>query len=271
MEEFDRENEFDGDQDGDGLIEGADRDHPDSGIRLSTEGNTWVNKGMWGRSELIIIGSLALVLIFSVGYLLFFVNPEKSAADERRQEVKSREQQLLDARARYGSESSTEEQVARLVGSADRFEAEHLPNESTGKTALYQRINNLISANGLINTSGPSFRQLDSVETSSENGQERSTSRLRSIFPGVVVSVTVEGAYPSVRSFLRQLETTEQFIVINSVGLEPSDRSRSASELEEMGEVRTSRSRGDIVSLKIEFAAYFRRAEREMDSVGGGY
>ncbi len=267
MEELDRQDEQENPSVAQDFRDEGDAVPAKTGVTLTASGNTWVNKGGWGQREIIFAGILGFLFLLCAGYLAFFVNPEKSAADSRRREVQSRESELLEARDRYGKITSTEEQVARLVGSADRFESEHLPNESTGKTALYQRINNLISSNGLINTAGPSYRQLDSNATGQEPGstgqQEGSASRLRSIFPGVVVSVTVEGSYQRVRNFLRQLETSEQFIVISSVALEPSDRSRSASEQEITGEVPASKVRGDVVSLKIEFAAYFRRAEGE--------
>lgn len=231
----------------------------------TASGSTWVNKGGWGRSEAVIVGSFGVILLLCVAYLLFFVNPEKSAALERRTEVQALEKQLLEARERYGRITSTEEQVARLIGSADRFETGYLPAEASGKTALYKRISDLISGNGLINTAGPSYRGLELQESQAQNGTETdeaqaTSSRLRSIFPGVLVSVTVEGSYSKVRNFLKQLETSEQFIVISSVALEPSDRSQSASQVDEVSGSRTStKSRGDVVSLKIEFAAYFRR------------
>ena len=243
------------------------------GTRL---GSTWVNKGAWGRGELIIVGSFGVVLLSCVAYLLFFVNPEKSAALERRTEVQTLEKQLLEARERYGRITSTEEQVARLIGSADRFETGYLPAEASGKTALYKRISDLISNNGLINTAGPNYRDLELQGSETPNGTETddaqaTSSRLRSIFPGVLVSVTVEGSYSKVRNFLKQLETSEQFIVISSVALEPSDRSQSASQVDEVSGPRTStKSRGDVVSLKIEFAAYFRRPGNGEAAVGAG-
>jgi len=225
-------------------------------------GDTWVSKGGWGRKEIAIVGVLAVMMIAIAGYFVFFVSPEKSDALSRRKDLRNLEQQLLEARDRYGKITSTEEQVARLIGSADRFESEYLPNGLVGKTALYQRVNNLISSNGLINTAGPSYRELDSNnqnrEPSDEQGEE-TTARLRSIFPGVLVSVTVEGSYPQARSFLRQLETSEQFIVISSVALEPSDRTQAASQSVEVPSVPKAKPRGEFVSLKIEFAAYFRR------------
>jgi len=225
-------------------------------------GGTWVGKSGWGRKEIAVVGVLAVLLIVIAGYFVFFVSPEKSGALSRRKELQSLERQVLEARDRYGKITSTEEQVARLIGSADRFESEYLPNELVGKTALYQRINNLISSNGLINTAGPSYRELRANDGSRQVAEEEdggARARLGSIFPGVLVSVTVDGTYQQIRSFLRQLETSEQFIVISSVALEPSDRTQTASQPVEAPVVPKAKSRGEIVSLKVEFAAYFRR------------
>ena len=263
MSDFEQEKIVDDREDS--AISNDGHDARPSGSVGSASGSTWVNKGSWGRGEAVVVGSFGLVLLLCIAYLLFFVNPEKSAALERRTEVQALEKQLLEARERYGRITSTEEQVARLIGSADRFETGYLPAEASGKTALYKRISDLISGNGLINTAGPNYRGLELQESQAQNGTETdeaqaTSSRLRSIFPGVLVSVTVEGSYSKVRNFLRQLETSEQFIVISSVALEPSDRSQSASQVDEVSGSRSAtKSRGDVVSLKIEFAAYFRR------------
>ena len=275
MDELNTQEELDDQISGDDSFETEKNISTSHGNSSRRSGDTWVNKGSWGRKEFVIVGVLSLALVSIAGYFLFFLSPEKSSALSRRSEVRSLEQQVLDARARYGKITSTEEQVARLIGSADRFESEYLPNEVVGKTALYQRINNLISSNGLINTAGPSYRELSINDRGSQNSEQQdegASARLKSIFPSVLVSVTVEGSYPQVRSFLRQLETSEQFIVISSVALEPSDRNQTASQSVEVTGVPKVRTRGEIVSLKIEFAAYFRRSSvgEEANSAEGG-
>ena len=86
---------------------------------------------------------------------------------------------------------------------------------------------------------------------------------MQTVFPGVGFNLTVEGAYPNLRRFIRDVEANNQFIVINSVELEgvtDSDASRAAGD----GGAGTAGS--TLVSLRLDIAAYYRRAgasERE--------
>ena len=48
--------------------------------------------------------------------------------------------------------------------------------------------------------------------------------KFQSIFPGVYVTTTIEGSYQNLRRFIREIETSEQFIVISAVELEPAEK-----------------------------------------------
>ena len=55
---------------------------------------------------------------------------------------------------------------------------------------------------------------------------ERGRDKLMSLFPGVFITVTVEGSYQNLRRFMREIETTQQFIMISSVELVPADKQK---------------------------------------------
>jgi hypothetical protein len=85
-------------------------------------------------------------------------------------------------------------------------------------------LNGLIRGYGLVNTTGPDYAPLETLdkgENQSEN--EKGRSKFRSLYPGVYVSMTVEGSYQNLRRFIRELETGSEFIVISAVELAPSD------------------------------------------------
>ncbi|MGI8670178.1 MAG: GspMb/PilO family protein [Aridibacter sp.] len=192
---------------------------------------------------------------------------------------------MITAKKKYGDITDTETQVAKLMTSVDDFETRFLPAKITGSTALYQRLNALISAYGLTNSSGPDYRPLEVSEAERRRGsddQSGGREKLKSIFPGVFVTVTVEGSYQNLRGFIREIETSDQFILINSVQLEPAetedDSKPTATTVTTIQQnpndptappVRTTnvvrknenrgRTRGQTVSLRLEMAAYFRR------------
>ena len=250
--------------------------------------------GMWGQTEIATVGVGMLAILTVILLFIFLVLPGKKELERNRAERDQLERELTTARARYGTISSTEEQVARLVASANDFEARFLPIAANGKTALYQRINGLISAYGLVNASGPDYAPLE-ITNSGGSGQsseeDSGRAKFQSIFPGIYVTMTVEGSYQNLRQFIRQIETSEQFVVISAVELEPSDNKAEDQTQPSINSVQispvvqndptgipmtpgqnmmqpqtkpqTNRPRGtthgETVSLRLEMAAYFRR------------
>ena len=264
-----------------------------------------VYAGMWGPIEMGVVGVGALALIAAVMVYVFFVIPSNRELAKNRSDADRLETELVAARAKYGDITNTETEVAKIVSSVDDFEMRFLPVVSTGQGALYQRINSLISAYGLINTSGPDYAPLETAdrEAGTQTDQEKGRSKFRSLYPGVYVSTTVEGSYQSLRRFIREIETGREFIIVSAVELAPSDSEKEKSDspqvatanqagipIDQYGPADPNRAgqnkgfppgisanpvqqtlpqsqrerakgkmHGDIVSLRIEMAAYFRR------------
>lgn len=251
-----------------------------------------VYAGMWGNTEIATVG-LAMLAVTSVLILyLFFVLPEQKLLEQTRTKRDELEKQLVSAKAKYGDITDTETQVAKLITSVNDFETRFLPAEVVGRTALYQRLNALITAYRLTNSSGPDYRPLEISEGERRRGggdESGGREKLKSIFPGVFVTVTVEGSYQNLRGFIREIETSDQFILISSVEFEPAD----SEENTESNQTKTvqkivpnpndpngpgilttevvkttapsnrGKVRGQTVSLRLEMAAYFRRPESQ--------
>ena len=255
-----------------------------------------VYTGMWGQAEIVTVGLASLAVLAVILIYIFLVVPSGRDLDQARSERDRLEKELTSAQAKYGNIANTETQVAKLVTSVGDFETRFLPIESTGKTALYQRLNNLIAGYGLVNTSGPDFMPLEIAGQGQEGQNEagRGRAKYQSLFPGVYVSVTLDGPYQNLRRFIRDIETGNEFVVISSVELEPSDTEQkrdagttpqaapAAAQVQNPngfpgfpGAVNPTavpqdapvqhqtgprgRTRGETVSLRIEMAAYFRR------------
>jgi hypothetical protein len=254
-----------------------------------------VYKGMWGPVEVGVAGAGMLAVVGAVLLYVFFVSPSTRELENNRARRDRLETEMASAREKYGSISNVETQVAKLISSVSDFEAQFLPTSTTGRTALYQRINGLMAAYSLIPSSGPDFSPLDVLDGNAqeENKQQGSRSKFRSFFPGVYVTMTVEGPYANLRRFIREIETGSEFIVVSAVELEPSsgqeeresqaDPGQQAGMMDSGVDLTTarpngmpnggmpqaaqanlpSRSRGkthgSIVTLRMEMAAYFRR------------
>ena len=240
--------------------------------------------GMWGPLEVGALGAGMMVLLAAVGVFFFLTLPAKRELEASRQSKNRLEQELISARGKYGDITSTETQVAKLVSSVDQFETQYLPVAANGRTSLYQRLNGLIHAHGLVNTSGPDYAPLEAADQASgpQREEERGRGKFRSLFPGSYVTMTLEGSYHNVRRFIRDIETGNEFIIISSIELEPSDsqptekrgrqeQAGQASDFDDPNATpgrqlgpqvtpRKGRTHGEVVSLRMEMAAYFRRS-----------
>ncbi len=257
-----------------------------------------VYAGMWGQTEIATVGVGMLAILTVILLFIFLVLPAKKELETNRAERDRLERELTTATSRYGTITSTEEKVARLITSVNDFETRFLPIASNGRTALYQRINGLISAYGLTNASGPDYAPLEIADGGNQSSEEESgRAKFQSIFPGVYVTMTVEGSYQNLRRFIREIETSDQFVVVSAVELEPSDNNEKQSQTatasinnveispisqngtlgapmigQQPGQIavapqqptarpktQAGKTHGEVVSLRLEMAAYFRR------------
>ncbi len=123
-----------------------------------------------------------------------------------------------------------------------------------------------------------------------QSEQESGREKYRSLFPGVYIVMTVEGSYQNLRRFIREIETGNEFVIISSIELSPSDTEQKKPEnplqtvnnpgaqqidpkkvnavngiptgapVQVAPKAPEGKTRGEIVALHIELAAYFRRA-----------
>ena len=232
--------------------------------------------GMWGQTELITVGLAMLAVLTVILLYVFMVLPAKNELDQNRAQRDRLQQELLSATDKYGKITDTEAHVVDLMSSVDAFESNNLPVAASGRTSLYQRVNALIAGYGLIPTTGPDFSPLETTEQDAggQTDEDRGRAKYRSLFPGIYVTMTVEGPYGNLRRFIREIETGGDFIVVSAVELEPSDAQRqnnpSAGQAGPIDPTnpasgaatppaRRGKTHGEIVSLRLEMAAYFRR------------
>lgn len=233
--------------------------------------------GMWGTPEIIAVAAGAAMLFIVVLAYFFWVLPANRELARNKSEADRLEAELISAKSKYGEITTTEGQVSKLLTSVDNFQMSSLPVAANGQGALYQRLNGLFMSYGLVNTSGPDYAPLEIAgmnEDARSTDQERGRAKFRSLFPGVYVTVTLEGTYQNLRRFIRELETGRDFVVVSAVELAPSDNEKPAGPVPvnakpalqpnqaAPGMVQPKgKMHGEYVSLHIELAAYFRRPD----------
>lgn len=228
-------------------------------VRLNTL-RTRHQSGPIGPAEVIgLAGSLFILVLVVISYL-YFLAPARTRLEKAQAERARLQNQLRTSQDNVQRGLSTEAIVQGITESLDAFENTGLTVASRGRMDLYDSINQLMRKNGLRNTSGPTYTPLDPTGTKTETGGAKATSsKWQSIYPGIAISVTVEGQYQNLRRFIREIETSKQFVVINSVELERATETNTAG----AADAATGGSRSSLVSLRLDMVTYFQRGSRE--------
>lgn len=224
---------------------------------------------------------LALVTIFVYFYFLVPAHARLKSAQLDRDRLQA---QLRASQNNLKEGTNTRAIVDKINASLEDFESNWLTTREVGRMSLYTQLNNLIRNNGLRNTSGPSYANLEPagskspVQPTASAGQQINA-KWQSIYPGIAVNLTVEGPYQNVWRFVRDIETSREFLIINAVELETATQSgvtppqpsgnRTSSLPARSGRVappavaQPAGARGALVSLRLDLATYFRRAGAE--------
>jgi Tfp pilus assembly protein PilO len=216
---------------------------------------------IFGPAEIVGLAGGVLILLLVVVSYLYFLVPANSQLVGLQTQRSLLQNQVRDLQDRVQRDESTEVSVQKINQSLDEFESEHLLGPDRGRMGVYDSINVLIRKNGLRNTSGPTYTPLESSNSKTNSSASRSANtKWQSVYPGLAISVTVEGQYQSLRHFIRDLEIDKQFIIINSVELERSTETNNLQPVE--GEAATG-ARMSPVSLRLEMTTYFQRIARD--------
>jgi type II secretion system (T2SS) protein M len=212
---------------------------------------------MFGIAEVAALGGSCFVLVLVLlSYLYFFV-PTRSRVASLKTDLKQTETNLQTLDSVVDKEQNTKQNVERVVSSLTNFETEHLMRPDQGRMDLYEELNQLIVKNGVRNTSGPTYTPLDPAGTKSTNSGKTVVTKWQSFYPGIAVMVTVEGEYQNVRHFIRDVERSRQFVVINEVELQRASQNNAPASADEGAP--GSGSRGSLVTLQLNMATYFQR------------
>jgi len=187
--------------------------------------------------------------------------PARSRLASLNTDLKQTQTNLQTLGTLFQKDQTTQQTVDLAAASLNKFETEHLMRVDQGRMDLYDELNQLIVKNNVRNTSGPTYTPLDAAGTKSNSGKTVVT-KWQSFYPGIAVMVTVEGEYQNVRHFIRDVERSKQFVVINEVELQRASQNNAPISAEEGGGGGAgagSGTRGSLVTLQLNMATYFQR------------
>ncbi len=229
--------------------------------------------GALGVPELAALAVAALLLIVTIVTYFTYLAPQRTRLVTLGQERDRLDKRLRDAATANQQHKDTGALVADIVNSLDHFETGTLADRNTSSTAIIEELNQKTARNGLARAQFSFSHQGELTAEQMQQQQQRlaaaggasavSSRKRQNVFPGIDISLTVEGAYSNIRRFVRDVETSRRFIVVNGVELEG---------VTDAGATRTVESnvpRGQLVSLRLDMSAYFRRTAGQMGGPTG--
>jgi hypothetical protein len=168
------------------------------------------------------------------------------------------QQKLSELQKDVQIKGTAQDSVTQISESLEKFEDDHLVGRDQGRVTLYNTLIQLIRSNNLRNTSGPAYTYLEAKGTGTTQTVRTGNSKWQSLYPGIGVTVTVEGQYANLRHFVRDIESSNQFIIINAVELERAAESDAGASVPGAA-APAAAPRSTLVSLRVDLAAYFRR------------
>jgi len=211
---------------------------------------------MFGIAEVAALAASGLVLLLVLLSYLYFLVPARSRVSSLNEDKARLQTNLQTLKGVVNKEQTTQEQVDKIAASLGEFETSHLLRADQGRLNLYDELNQIIVKNNLRNTSGPTYTPLDPSGTKAGSGKSVTT-KWQSFYPGIAVMVTVEGQYQDVRRFIRDIEQSKQFVVINQVELQRANENNAPASAE--GDDSASGTSGALISLQLNLATYFQR------------
>lgn len=217
---------------------------------------------MFGFAEVAALAGSCFVLLLVMLSYLYFVVPARLRVASLNEDKARLQGNLKTLQGVVTNDRNTKDQVDRIAASLTDFEATHLPNSGEGRLGFYDELNQLIVKNGLRNTSGPTYTPLEPTGTK-QVGSRTTTTKWQSFYPGISVLVTVEGQYHDLRRFIRDLERSKQFTIINQVELQRANENDAAAVTAEGAPAGApapaASGPGSIISLQLNLATYFQR------------
>lgn len=195
-----------------------------------------------GTGEIVGLGiATLLVLIAVVSYFNYLAPARRNLANLESENARMRNE-LRTATDDVVRGQNTQASVTEILQSITDFEAEHLPAQSEGRNSVIADLNNLIRRNSLRISGAANFTPLETISVTSPRTRSAGGA-MESVFPGIGITLTVEGQYGNLRRFIRDIEASRQFVVIGGIELEGV----------------TAETGANAVSLRLNMAAYFRR------------
>jgi len=211
---------------------------------------------MIGVPEVVGFVFSGILLLAVVASYFYFLTPARAKLKSVQTEEERLRTKIAAAQQGVDMNASPQATVDEINRSLEDFETGALLVRSQGRLELYSSLNEMLRRHKLRNTAGPVYSPLDPLggPGAPATAARAGNARWQSLYPGISISVTIEGPYGDLRRFLNEVESSRHFIVINAV------------EFEGVSDA-VSENGPKLVSLRLDMSTYFRRENATSDTV----
>ncbi|MBV9960097.1 MAG: hypothetical protein JO360_16850 [Acidobacteria bacterium] len=204
--------------------------------------------GMFGIPEIVGLAASGVMLLAVIFSYFYFLTPARARLKVIETERANLQDRIRAAQPGVDLNASPQSTVDEINQSLEKFESESLMQRDQGRMDLYGQLNAMMRKHNLRNTAGPVYTSLAALggPGAPAIAAKTGSARWQSLYPGISIAVTVEGPYANLRRFLREVEASKQFIIINAVELEGVSDANS-------------QTGATLVSLHVDMATYFQR------------
>lgn len=183
------------------------------------------------------------------------LRPEQARLRQLEQQLADQQRDLGPLTAGVASTVSPSDAARDALESLERFKTVHLKPLRSGEIDLLKDLNALAKKNSVQLISGIDTTSKLPEETEEDTSGAKKTQKQRkpeeilNVFPALAARFSVAGEYANLRSFISELESSKQFLVVKTVSI-------ISQEGKTTGRNRRAEAVGGLV-LSIEMTAYF--------------
>lgn len=191
-----------------------------------------------------------LAIIVLVAAISIVSNIYNSALIQNDKQLSSLRDESTALRAQIDELKSTQnrklmlvQNTAKVLGRLDEFDNRFLKDITSGRLALVDEIHKLMRENSVELDSGISFKR----EEEEEHGKRvrKKKDDLSKVYPSIEARFKLSGAYANLRGFIKDMESSRLFMVIEAIDLDMAEKDESREGL----------------SIDLKVRAYFQKSE----------
>ncbi len=136
--------------------------------------------------------------------------------------------------------------TTRVLNKLDEFDNRFLKDITSGRLALVDEIHKLMRENNVELDSGISFKREEEEEQGKKVRKKKDD--LSKVYPSIEARFKLSGAYSDLRGFIKDIESSRLFIIIEAIDLDMAENDQNRGEL----------------SVDLKVRAYFQRSVEDV-------